>query len=76
MTKEFSTFERNTPTCPHCGYAMDSDDMLSTQKGIDVFAMASREQVEVLTCPSCDKEYWVQGGYEPHYTSAFAEEQL
>jgi len=76
MTDEIPTFERNTPTCPHCGYQMDSDDMLSTQKGIDVFAMAPREEKEVLTCPSCDKEYWVQGGYYPHYTSAFSEEEL
>jgi uncharacterized protein with PIN domain len=76
MSKEHPTFERPTPTCPHCGYQMDSDDMLSTQKGIDVFAMAPNETTELLTCPSCDKEYWVQGGYYPTYTSAIAEELL
>lgn len=76
MSKEHPTLERSTPTCPHCGYQMDSDDMLSTQKGIDVFAMAPNETTELLTCPSCDKKYWVQGGYYPIYTSAIAEELL
>lgn len=70
------TFRTNTPTCPHCGYAMDTDDMLSCCGNVDLFALAPDEGRECIKCPSCDAEYWVQGSYAPRYTSAFFEEQL
>lgn len=42
----------------------------------DLFALAPSEDRAVIECPACDKQYWVQGGYRPQYTSAFAEEDL
>ena len=36
----------------------------------------TNEGREAMTCPACDQEFWVQGGYIPHYTTAFAEELL
>jgi len=36
----------------------------------------SREGSTTVKCPLCDAEYWVKGGYVPHYTSAFSEEEL
>lgn len=68
------TFQTPTPTCPFCGYAMTSDDMVEAD--LDLFALAPDEGCETLTCPSCDLEFWVRGGYVPHYTSAPSEEHL
>lgn len=68
------TVQQRTPTCPHCGYAMDYDDMVDTAD--DVFEAAVSEQRLPVTCPSCDAQYWLQGGYSPHYTTAFSEEEL
>lgn len=68
------TFQQRTPTCPHCGYAMDVDDMVDMAE--DVFAAAVEEQRLPVTCPSCDAQYWLKGGYSPHYTTAFSEEEL
>jgi len=50
------------------------DDMLA--QDVDVFAMAPQEERHPLKCPACDKEFWCEGGYSPHYTSAFSEEEL
>ncbi len=73
-----STFQRPHPTCPHCGHEMDTDEMLygAPTCSEDLFSLAPEEGKTTIECPRCDKEYWVQGGYQPHYTSAFAEEEL
>jgi uncharacterized protein with PIN domain len=42
----------------------------------DLFALAPAEDRAVIECPVCDKQYWVQGGYTPHYTSAASEDEL
>jgi uncharacterized protein with PIN domain len=42
----------------------------------NLFSLAHNEERAAIECPVCDKEYWVQGGWKPHYTSAFAEEEL
>ncbi len=65
---------RATPTCPHCGHAQDTDDMLLSKT--DLFALAPAEESACIVCPACDQEFWVKGGYTPHYTSAFSEEEL
>ena len=72
---EFDTFQRKRPVCPHCGHLMTTDEMLDNSDD-DLFALASDEGRACIECPVCDKAYWVQGGYVPHYTSAFAEEEL
>ena len=69
-----NTFQQRTPTCPHCGYAMDHDDMVDAAD--DVFEAAVNEQRLPVLCPSCDAQYWLRGGYSPHYTTAFSEEEL
>jgi uncharacterized protein with PIN domain len=71
---EFETQMQPMPTCPHCGYALDSDDMHS--QDADLWAAAPKESREIVKCPQCDNEYWIQGGYIPSYTSAFSEEEL
>ena len=63
------------PTCPHCRYAMDTEDMQSCAS-VDLFALAPKEETDSIKCPACNAEYWVQGGYQPHYTSAVSEELL
>ncbi len=75
MDKHY-TWNRPTPTCPGCGYALDDDDMQSNFADGDLFAIAPREERASVTCPQCNSAYWVQGGYEPTYTSAFTEEEL
>ncbi len=67
-----------TPKCPHCGHEMNTDEMCYGKPtcDADLFALAPREDRAVIECPACDKQYWVQGGYRPQYTSAFAEEDL
>jgi hypothetical protein len=42
----------------------------------DLWAIAPKEEIALLECPVCDKEFWVAGGYMPHYTTAIAEELL
>lgn len=71
-------FKQPTPTRPHCDHAMDNDEMLYGKPTCDedLFALAPDEGRAVITCPAYDQEYWVQGGYQPHYTSAPAEELL
>jgi len=70
------TFQTPRPKCPHCGYEMNTDDMLDSDCEEDLFALAPNEESAAVTCPQCDKEYAVQGGYRPHYTSAFSLEEL
>ena len=71
-------FETPTPTCPHCGHQMSTDEMLYGKPTCDedLFALAPNEERSAIECPACDQGYWVQGGYRPHYTSAFAEDDL
>lgn len=75
-TDHHDTLETPRPVCPHCGHTFTIDDMIDTVAKVDLFALAPKEEREAVTCPSCDLEFWVQGGYSPHYTSAFAEEDL
>lgn len=70
-----NTVQRPGPTCPGCGHEMDDEDMLSCHDA-DLFDLAQEEGTACIMCPICDAEYWVQGGYMPHYTSAFCEDQL
>lgn len=70
-------FRKPAIVCPHCDYELTTDDMLALcDAGTDVFGMAPSEEREAIDCPSCDKNFWVQGGYTPEYTTAFAEEEL
>jgi hypothetical protein len=57
---------------------MDTDEMQygSPTCSEDLFGLAPDEGSAAITCPACDQEYWVKGGYQPHYTSALAEELL
>lgn len=70
-----NTFQTPHPTCPHCGHEMSYDDMASVNT-TDLYALAPNEDTAEIECPICDKEYVVQGGYRPHYTSAFSHEEL
>lgn len=73
--EKYSTFETAHPTCPHCGYELDHEDMLSVSDD-DLYALAPSEGSAAVRCPKCDNEYAVQGGYTPHYTSAFSLDEL
>lgn len=78
MPCEHTTFQRPAPTCPHCAHELDTDEMMygAPTCKIDLFALAPEEGITTVECPRCDMQYAVKGGYVPHYTSAFAEEQL
>lgn len=67
-------YQQPTPVCPHCGHAVSYDEM----PGVDscLFDLAPTEGSACIDCPVCDKAYWVKGGYTPHYTTAFSEEEL
>lgn len=67
-------YEKPTVICPHCDHEYTDGDFESAK--VDLWALAPNEEREDLTCPSCDKEFVVQGGYAPKYTTAFAEEEL
>lgn len=71
-------FRNSTPVCPHCLHKMDTDEMYCGNPtwDEDLFALAPDEGAATIECPACDKEYVVQGGYTPHYTSAFSYEEL
>jgi uncharacterized Zn-finger protein len=69
----------NTPECPHCGHVFTHDDMCDAETGdgeTDLFSLAPMEERRAVTCPGCDREFWLAGTFEPRYTSAFAEEDL
>lgn len=70
------TYQTAHPKCPHCGYELDDDDMLSHLTDEDLYALAPDEGSTALKCPQCDMEYAVRGGYQPHYTSAFSLDEL
>ena len=70
----YDTYQTPYPTCPHCGYELNDDDMLAAED--DLYALAPNEDSTVVQCPQCDKEYAVQGSYRPHYTSAFSLDEL
>lgn len=70
-----NTHKQPTPVCPHCGHDFTTDEMTDVHD-VDLFAIAHLEDTDVIQCPHCDKDFWVKGGYTPHYTSAFAEELL
>lgn len=64
-----------TPICPHCGHEFSHDDM-EQEDAADLFALAPQEETTDIQCPICDQAFVVKGGYTPHYTTAFVEEQL
>lgn len=70
--------EKPSPTCPGCDHEMDTDEMLSAYgcSESDLFALAPEEGMAVIKCPRCDIEYHCRGGYHPHYTSSFCEDDL
>lgn len=77
MSKHYKT---SAPQCPHCDHAFTYDEMLD-DKGApngetDLFSLAPMEERRAVECPVCDREFWLEGSYEPRYTSAFAEEDL
>lgn len=78
------TYQNPMPVCPHCGHALNIDELIAaevidgsgTGSGDDLFDLAVNEETAAIQCPVCDQQYWIKGGYRPHYTTAFAEEEL
>lgn len=68
------TYELPHPTCPGCAYEMTTDEMV--ESSVDLFQLAVEEHRAVVKCPGCDMEYWVKGGWKPHFSTSFAEETL
>ena len=71
------TFRTPQPVCPHCGHAMNTDEMLYGKPTCeeDLFGLAPNEGTAAIECPACDKHFWVQGGYAPLH-HRFSEEEL
>lgn len=67
-------YKKKAVTCPHCDYEYGHDEMNECQA--DLWALAPLEETTNLECPVCDKSFVVKGGYRPHYTTAFAEEEF
>ena len=75
--EQHDTFQRPAQTCPHCGHELNDDEMqMSEVSDADLYALAPNEERVAITCPVCHGEYWVEGSYRPHYTSAFDEAEL
>ena len=72
--QHFDTHEKPFPVCPNCGHIFVTDEMFGHD--VDMFALAPNEDSTCIDCPVCDKEFAVRGGYNPHYTSAFTEDEL
>jgi len=62
------------PTCPRCDYTMTDDEMIDSNN--DLFAIAPKEEMEEVCCPSCDENYFCRGTYTPLYSSATSEDLL
>lgn len=73
---DHDTYARPAPTCPHCGYEMNSDDMSAHDE--DLWSLAPDEGRAQIDCPNvlCGKPYFVRGSYKPQYTSAIDEDEL
>ena len=69
------TTNTQTPVCPHCGHVYTTDDILQNDL-VDIYGIAHAEGLAVIECPSCDQEFWVKGGYKPHFATAVSEELL
>lgn len=74
MTTPKTHYGKSAVTCPHCDHVYSLDEMNECQT--DLWALASREETVDLECPVCDQVFFVRGGYQPHYTTAIAEELL
>jgi len=70
------TYQTFMPVCPHCSHEFDSDDMNAASN--DLWAAAPDESRFQVACPSaaCGKDFWLQGGYRPQYTTAISEDDL
>lgn len=73
--KTFRHFRTGRPVCPHCGHEMTHEQMANYREA-DLFEIATEESIEPLTCVICQGSFWVQGGYDPHYTTAVEEDDL
>lgn len=68
------TYQTILPVCPHCGHEFDADDMNNCDQ--DLWSLAPDEGRASIECPSCEKEFHIQGGYRPQYTTAISEDDL
>jgi uncharacterized protein with PIN domain len=74
---DHNTHHTPHPKCPHCGYELDTNEMLMAEvTDRDLYEVAVNEEAAPLKCPACDHDYWVRGGYTPHYTAAWTEFDL
>lgn len=71
-------FRTDRPTCPHCDYALNDDEMIEhrSEEDTDMYTLAHGEDRDSIECPQCDQIYWLQGLWTPVYTSALAEDDL
>lgn len=69
------TFKTPTPICPHCSHVYTIDEILQDDL-VDIYGIAHAEGLAVIECPVCDQEFFVKGGYNPHFSTAVAEELL
>lgn len=53
--------------CPHCGYEFDDIDFENHED--DLWAICPKEEYADCKCPSCNKDFYVNGSYSPEYRS-------
>ena len=59
--------------CPHCNYEYSDDDMAKSDA--DLWAICPQEELVDEICVSCNKVFWIQGGYIPTYNIYKIEEE-
>ncbi len=74
MTKEATHHKTAAVTCPHCNHVFTDDDCHRCDT--DIWALAPDEETAELQCPSCQQQFWVQGGFRPQYTTAISKDDL
>ncbi len=62
----------NRIICPYCEYKLTDDDMFNYHD--DLFRLASNEEDTDISCPTCEKEFRVEGSYTPIYITKKAED--
>lgn len=78
MTMARHHYNTKHPICPHCEYEFNADEMVEhhTQDDTMLYTLAHDEGIDSIECPQCDQVFWVEGSWQPTFTTALAEEDL
>jgi hypothetical protein len=69
-------FEMSGVICPHCDHEFSADDMNAAEAEDDLWDIAPSEGQTECKCVACGKQFFVQGGYVPLWTTAIDQDDL